>query len=167
VSPQHVLTLALVAVLASCGDAEIENRPESAATDELGGPVVEYLVSQETAAHGLPFSDAVRVGNLLFLSGQIGVDMNTLELPEGGIVPETRQAMENIRGVRERNGASMNDIVKCTAFIDDISDWPAMNEVYVTYFPGRLPARSAFGADGLALGARVEIECLAVVPRAD
>lgn len=126
---------------------------------------VEHLASEEFRELGLPFSEAVRVGNMLYLSGQIGVLPRTTELPPGGIGPETRQTMENIRSVLERFGSSMDRIVRCLVMLDDMEEWPAMNEVYVTFFPDpdRLPARSAMGADGLALGARVEVECTATV----
>ncbi len=110
----------------------------------------------------LPFSAAVRVGDMLYLSGQIGTD-STGKLVAGGIAPETRQTMENIRAVVERNGSSMERVVKCLVMLRDMDEWGAMNQVYVTYFPGHLPARSAMGASGLALGARVEIECLAAL----
>lgn len=109
-----------------------------------------------------PFSPSVRVDHLLFLSGQIGID-STGRLVTGGIRAETRQAMENIRAEVERNGSSMARVAKCTAFLADMAEWPAMNEVYATFFPGPKPARSAFGSTGLARGARVEIECIAVV----
>ena len=109
-----------------------------------------------------PFSAAVRANGFLILAGQVGADSSGT-LAKGGIQAETRQAMENIRAQLARNGSSFDRVVKCTVFILDMKEWPAMNEVYVTYFaPGRLPARSATGASGLALGARVEIECLAV-----
>ncbi len=111
----------------------------------------------------LPFSEAVRVGDLLFLSGMVGTKPGTTELAEGGIAGETRQTMENIKAALGRHGASMDRVVKCTVMLADIAEWPAMNEVYVTFFPGDKPARSAFGASGLALGARVEIECIAVM----
>ena len=110
----------------------------------------------------LPFSAAVRVGDILYLSGQIGTD-STGKLVGGGIGPETRQTMENIRTVVEANGSSMDRVVKCLVMLADMAEWGAMNEVYVTYFPKHRPARSAMGANGLALGARVEIECIAVV----
>jgi 2-iminobutanoate/2-iminopropanoate deaminase len=112
----------------------------------------------------LPFSSAVRVGDMLYLSGQIGTD-STGKLVTGGIGPETRQTMENIRAVVDRHGSSMDRVVKCLVMLADIGEWGAMNRVYVTYFPSQLPARSAMGASGLALGARVEIECLAAVSR--
>ncbi len=121
----------------------------------------EYLVAEQTRALDLPFSDAVRVGDLLLLSGQIGNLPGTTELAPGGIRAEARQALENIRTILERNGSSMSRVVKCTVMIDDIAEWPAFNEVYVTFFPGPKPARSAFGADGLAFGAKVEVECIA------
>jgi reactive intermediate/imine deaminase len=110
----------------------------------------------------LPFSAAVRVGDMLYLSGQLGTD-TTGALVKGGIEPETRQAMENLRQVLEANGSSMDRVVKCLVMLADMGEWGAMNRVYVTFFPDHLPARSAMGASGLALGARVEIECMAVV----
>lgn len=115
-------------------------------------------------APGLPFSEAVRAGDLIFLSGQIGVVFGDEgpRLVEGGIGPETRRAMENVATALERTGSSLDRVVKCTAMLADMAEWPAMNEVYASFFPeGGLPARSAFGATGLALGARVEIECVA------
>lgn len=124
---------------------------------------VEYYTSDAMA--GLPFSEAVRVGNLLFLSGQIGTGADGLV--SGGIGPETRQALENIRATLERHGSSMERVVKCTVFLADIAEWPAMNEVYVTFFPGNKPARSAIAGSGLALNSRVEIECIATVPMPD
>ncbi len=108
-----------------------------------------------------PFSSAVRANGFIFLSGQIGTDSSGA-LVRGGIQAETRQTMNNIRDALQRVGSSFDRVVKCTVFIGDMGEWAAMNEVYVTYFTaGKLPARSALGANGLALGARVEIECIA------
>ena len=123
---------------------------------------VEYLNSPEMAAQDFPFSQAVRVDNRLFLSGDIGWDPATGELVEGGIQPETRQTLENIKASLEMFGSSLDRVVKCTVFLADIAEWGAMNEVYITYFPNK-PARSAVGDIGLGLGARVEIECFATV----
>ena len=109
----------------------------------------------------LPFADVVRAGNLLFQSGKLGIDPATNKLVPGGIQPETRQTMELIKEGFARHGVGMERVVKCTVFLVDMKEWPAMNEVYVTYFPGGKPARSALAASGLALGARVEIECIA------
>ena len=110
----------------------------------------------------LPFSAAVRVGDMLYLSGQLGTD-STGSLVAGGIGPETRQTMQNIRAVLEANGSSLDRVVKCLVMLADMGEWGAMNREYVTFFPDQLPARSALGASGLALGARVEIECTAVI----
>lgn len=111
----------------------------------------------------LPFSDAVRAGGLLFQSGKIGNVPGKMELVPGGIQAETRQTMESIRDGFAYHGVSMDRVVKCTVFLADIKEWAAMNEVYVTYFPAGKPARSAMGVSGLALGARVEIECIAAL----
>jgi 2-iminobutanoate/2-iminopropanoate deaminase len=124
----------------------------------------EYLTSEQTKALNLPFSDAVRVGDMLYLSGQLGNIPGTTELAAGGIKGEARQAMDNIKAVLERNGSAMSQIVKCTVMIADIAEWPAFNEVYVTYFPGHKPARSAFAAAALAFNGRVEVECWAQNP---
>lgn len=111
----------------------------------------------------LPFSDAVRVGNMLYLSGKLGNFPGSRELAPGGIAGETRQTLENIKASLEKHGSSLREVVKCTVFLADIAEWAAMNEVYIEYFPVDPPARSALGSSGLALGARVEIECLATV----
>lgn len=111
----------------------------------------------------LPFSEAVRVGNMLYLSGKLGIVPGTSQLAEGGIAGETRQTLENIKASLEKYGSSLDEVVKCTVFLADIAEWGAMNEVYKTYFPTDPPARSALGSSGLALGARVEIECLAAM----
>jgi len=124
---------------------------------------VEFLNTDKNRAMGFPFSEAVRVGDLLFLSGQVGNIPGDPAVVPGGIEAETRQTMENIKTVLERYGSSMDDVVKCTVFIADMAEWPAMNAVYKTYFTGDPPARSALGANGLALGAKVEIECIGTV----
>lgn len=111
----------------------------------------------------LPFSEAVRVGHMLYLSGQLGYDSKTSSLVEGGIAAETKQTLENIKAVLEKHGSSMSEVVKCTVFLADIKEWAAMNAVYITYFPSNPPARSALGSSGLALDARTEIECMATV----
>jgi reactive intermediate/imine deaminase len=125
---------------------------------------VEFLTSEDTTSLNVPFSEAVRVGNTLYLSGNIGNIPGKKQLVEGGIKAETKQAMENIKRVLERNGSSFDRVFKCSVMLADIKEWQAMNEVYTTYFSeNRFPARSAFGASGLALGARTEITCMATV----
>lgn len=122
-----------------------------------------FLPSADQAMRGLPFSDAVRVGNLLFLSGKLGTIPGKTELVPGGIAAETRQALENIKVTLLTNGSSLDRVVKCTVMLADIREWAEMNEVYARYFPNHRPARSSFGASGLALNGRVEIECIAAV----
>ena len=131
--------------LAACGDADA---PRSYDRDPSLGD--------------LPFSSAVVVGDVIYLSGEIGRAPGSTTLVEGGVAAETRQIFENYKATLERVGAGLEDIVKCTVFLDDMTKFAEMNAVYVEFFPGEKPARSTFGVDGLALGAALEIECLAV-----
>lgn len=124
---------------------------------------IQYLDSGKIFPSGFPLSEAVRVGNLLYLSGQVGIVPGTMELASGGIKEETRQTMENIRVSLEAHGYQLNDLVQCKVMLADISEWSTFNEVYRTFFVDRFPARSAFGTSGLALDARVEIECIAAL----
>jgi 2-iminobutanoate/2-iminopropanoate deaminase len=126
-----------------------------------GQSKVNYIQSENFAKQGLPFSLAVQVDNILYLSGQIGG--NATGLVPGGIIPETKQIMENIKAVLEQNGSSMDKVIKCTCMLADMNEWAAMNSEYIKYFPNHKPARSAFGTSGLARGARAEIECMAYV----
>ena len=125
---------------------------------------LEYLQMPMYEGQNLPFSAAVRVDNMLYLSGVIGTDpdADTLQPVPGGVGAETRRAMEIIEEQLETFSSSMDRVVKCTIFLADMGDWPAMNEVYVTFFDTP-PARSALGANGLAIGASVEIECIAAL----
>lgn len=123
---------------------------------------MEFYIATETKAAGLPFSSAVRVGDVLYLSGALGNVPGKQELVPGGLEAETRQTMENVGAVLKANGLTFDDVFKCTVMLADMNEWAAFNRVYLTYFkPDRLPARSAFGAAGLALNARVELECWA------
>jgi 2-iminobutanoate/2-iminopropanoate deaminase len=147
-----LVTLCSALALAGCGDdARI-------AADPVFVPMA--------GSRPLPFSAAVQVGDILYLSGQLGTDTTGTLVP-GGIEPEARQALENIRAIVEANGSSMDRVVKCLVMLADMREWGAMNEVYVTFFPEHRPARSAMGASGLALGARVEIECIAAAAGTD
>ena len=124
---------------------------------------IEYFPMPESLGSlKLPFSEAVRVGTMLYLSGAMGIDATGALVP-GGIEAETHQALANIRSVLERHGSSMDRVVKCTVMLADMQEWAAMNRVYIQHFSKDLPARSSFGVSGLALGGRVEIECLATV----
>jgi len=124
----------------------------------------EFGTSELTAGLGLPFSEFARVGDLIFLSGMIGMKPGTLELVEGGFEAESRQALANIDLMLRAAGASRTDVLKCTVMLDDMAQWPRFNQIYMEFFGEHRPARSAFGADGLALGAAVEIECIAAAP---
>lgn len=165
-SASRLITILCLVLLFNCG-VEAQQRSktrrpvQSTGRSKTTPPQVQYLTSER--ARPAPLSDAVRVGHMLYLSGQLGTD-GASGLVTGGIKAETKQTMENIRRVLERNGSSLDQVVKCTVMLADISERGAMNEVYVTYFAkDRLPARSAFGVSGLVLGARVEIECLATI----
>lgn len=132
----------------------------SAAADAQTRPVVEHYGKPALNGQPLPFSDAVRVGDVLYLSGQLGIGPDG-KLPEG-IEAQTKLALDNIGAILKRAGLGYADVFHCTAMLSDMANWPAMNKVYVTYFPeGKRPARSAFGASGLALGALIELECQA------
>jgi reactive intermediate/imine deaminase len=156
-----VLLLAPLVLTAAAGCAALQSRPSpppEAVTETVNDITYHMPYGRPTR----PFTPAVQVGDILYLSGQIGTSVNA----QGGVVPggiqaETRQTMQNIRDVLEKSGSSMDRVFKCTVFMADMREWDAMNEVYTTFFPAHKPARSALGANGLALGARVEIECLA------
>ena len=123
---------------------------------------IEFLKSKEERKKDLPFSDAVKVGELLFLAGQIGMDHSSRTLVEGGIKAETAQALNNIKEVLEINGSDLGQVIKCTVILADINDFAAMNEVYKTFFGNNFPARTTFSA-GLVAGAKIEIEAIALV----
>jgi len=150
---KNLLLLLPLFTLFGC-DVEVEHKVETTTSPE-------YLLMPGMEGLDLPFSSAVRVGNTLYVSGNIGNIPGSMELAEGGIAGETRQTLENISAVVEQFGSSMDTVVKCTVFLADMAEWGAMNEVYKTFFKNA-PARSALGASGLALNARVEIECIAV-----
>lgn len=151
----------IVAVICSLSVVtSAQKKEERAATGSQSSPV-EYQSASNPNARTL--SEFVRVGNILYLSGKLGTD-STNKLATGGIGPETKQTLENIKTVLEKNGSSMDNVIKCTVMLADIKEWADMNAVYVTFFKKeRLPARSAFGTSGLVNNARVEIECMATL----
>lgn len=127
-------------------------------------PNVEFVASEEFKKSNLPFSEMVIVDNVMYLSGQVGSKPeDVMTLVPGGIKAEAKQMLENIKTLLEQNGSSLDHVVKCTVMLADINEWQDFNSVYVQYFPNEKPARSAFGTSGLALGARVEMECIAVI----
>jgi 2-iminobutanoate/2-iminopropanoate deaminase len=136
-----------VLAMTSAADAA----PPRAAVEHYGRPTLN--------GQPLPFSDAVRVGDTLYLSGQLGLVDG--KLPDG-IEAQTKAALDNVGTILQRAGLGYGDMFHCTAMLADMKLWPDFNKVYVTYFPeGKRPARSAFGASGLALGALIELECQA------
>jgi 2-iminobutanoate/2-iminopropanoate deaminase len=123
-------------------------------------PGIERIGEPMLGDQRLPFSTAVRAGDTVYLSGTLGIGQGG-KLADG-MEAQARLAMDNLGAGLKSAGLGWGDVVKCTVMLDDMADWPAFNKVYVTYFPdGKFPARSAFGADGLALGALVEVECIA------
>ena len=135
--------------------------PMSAAAAQQ--PADKQVIQLPGSLPGLPFSSAVRVGNVLYLSGQIGVLPGTRQLVDTGVTKQTQQTLDNIKAVLAHAGSSMDRVFKCTVFLVNLADYDAMNSVYKTYFPKDPPARSTVAGSGLALGAKVEIECLATV----
>jgi len=130
------------------------------AANAQGRPAVEHYGRPALNGQALPFSDAVRVDDTLYLSGQLGIGADG-RLPEG-VEAQTKQALENVGAILKRAGLSYENVFHCTAMLSDMGLWPAFNKVYVTFFPeGKRPARSAFGASGLALGGLIELECQA------
>jgi len=121
----------------------------------------EFLNSGKVYPANVPLAEAVRVDNTLYLSGQIGIEPGTLKLVPGGIKAEAKQTMENIKTSLEAHGYAMSDLVKCTVMLADIAKWGEFNDVYKTYFTDRFPARSALGVTGLAIGAQLEVDCIA------
>ena len=120
------------------------------------------FINPPGATANLPFSQAVRAGGVLYLSGAIGNVPGKMELVPGGIAAQSRQMMENIGAVLTAAGSGWDRVAKCVVYLADMGEWSAFNDVYVPYFAtGKYPARTAIGAHQLILGARVEMECWA------
>jgi len=124
----------------------------------------EFFPRKAAPGQSYPFSEAVRVGDMLYLSGDIAVGADG-KLVAGGIKAEAKQVMDNIGANLARHGSSFDQIVQCTVALADIADWPAFNEVYRGYFSKHFPARMAYATGGLALGAKVEVQCNAVAAK--
>lgn len=146
---RHVLMLVATALVAACASVP---------------PPPQYHRTEAQARAGYPFSSAVQAGPWLILSGDIGLDPATGKLAPGGIEAEARRTMDNIGATLAAHGADFDDLVKCSVFLADMGEWATFNAIYREYFKVHFPARSALGASGLALGARVEVECLAWNP---
>lgn len=144
-------------------DAEPVDRSQHSPTPMAAVPEVEYASGSVTSEGvTLPFSKAVRVDDTIYLSGELGLDYATNTLVPGGTGPETAQIFANMEKTLSGFDADLSDIVKCTVFLDDMATFGDMNAAYTAALPDPKPARSTFGADGLALGAALEIECIAV-----
>jgi len=129
-------------------------------SNEQNSPEITFHATEVLKKSGTPFSNVVEVDGWIFLAGMLGTKPGVGVVP-GGIVPETRQAMERIKATLAEHGVSMNRVVKCLVILADFDDFRAFNEVYKTFFNGQYPARSTFAAKTLAANARVEIECTA------
>ena len=150
--PRSLAPFALGATLVLVTGAALQQQPATPATlRQVQQTPVEFI------NNGRILSSAVRAGTTLYLSGQLGTS------GERGIQPETRTALERVKTLLEENGATIDDVVKCTVFLADFAEWGAMNEVYTTFFQKHRPTRSAIAVNGLASDARVEIECTAVI----
>lgn len=158
---RKMLVGAAAMIFSFCLAADAQKKDDAKSATPPQSATAEYQSASNPSARTL--SEFVRVGNILYLSGKLGTD-STGKLAAGGIAPETKQTLENIKTVLEKNGSSMDNVVKCTVMLADIKEWAEMNTVYVTFFKKeRLPARSAFGTSGLVNNARVEIECMATL----
>lgn len=157
----RVKFLFFIVLLQSCLSLNVANK-KVASNSQSSQNEIQYVNSDETKEKGYPFSDATVVNGIIYLSGAIGT-LPDGSVVSGGIVAETRQIMMNIKNRLEKMGGSMDDIFKCTCMLADIKDWPLMSQEYKKFFnPDKLPARSAFAGSGLALGAKLEIECMAI-----
>ena len=153
--------IVLVFLLNSCLSLKVGNKDVKSSTVK-NQATIEFINSQENIDRGYPFSEATVVNGIIYLSGEIGTLPDGSLIP-GGIIPETQQTLTNIKNKLEKIGGSMDDIFKCTCMLSDIKDWPLMSQEYKKFFnPNKLPARSAFAGSGLALGAKLEIECMAI-----
>ena len=146
-----LISLSAIALATTCTHAADVRKGAAAPTTDY------YPMAHPPAGMTPPFSEAVRVGDMLYLSGEIGIDKG--KLVDGGIAIETKQVMDNIGANLARHGSSFDQVVQCTVALADIKDWPAFNEVYRGYFTKHFPARMAYATGGLALGARVEVQC--------
>ena len=154
--------LSIFLLFNSCICLKVGNKDVKTNNSTSNLNTIEFINSQENIDRGYPFSEATVVNGIIFLSGEIGT-LPDGTLIDGGIEAETRQTLTNIKNKLEKMGGSMDDIFKCTCMLADIKDWPLMSQEYKKFFNSqKLPARSAFAGSGLALGARLEIECMAI-----
>ncbi len=155
---RHALAAFLLLAATTAASAQSAAPPAGLPAGPSG---VTFLKSSGVLPANLPFSEGVAVGGLVLLSGQIGNRPGTLTLNNATLDDEFKQVMDNVMGTLTANGLGPKNVVKCLVMLADMKDWPAFNKVYATYFEAPYPARSAFGANGLAAGAKAEVECMA------
>jgi len=149
-TPQKILLLIAIFIL-SCMQTTYAEKINN----------IRYLDSGKVLPPGFPLAEAVRVDNMLYVSGMVGFVPGTKGLAPGGIKAETKQTMINIKTILEAHNYSLDNLIRCRVMLADIAEWGTFNEAYQTFFSDHYPARAAFGVSGLALGARVEVECAA------
>ena len=139
-----------------------KNNDNSQESAQAHGSTIEFIQSNIERRQSAPFSEAVRIGDLLFLTGQVGFNNDSLKIASGGIKAEATQALENIKAVLEANGSDLEHVAKCTVILTDRTDFADFNEVFRRYFPEKKPARTTFVAD-LVIDAKIEIDVIAAV----
>ena len=157
------MRILITSLLLACLGSTVAVAQDSAATDIVNTetPAGQFYSSQLSLDQGFPFSDMVETnGGLIFISGLVSTDESG-ELVTGGLEAETHAIFRQMNTYLEHLGLGFDDVVKCLVMIDDIAQWGAFNGIYTQYFSPPYPARSAMGADGLALGASLELECIA------
>lgn len=148
------IIILLLLLIASCSNNE--NNSSNKISE------IEYYTSDSSKEVDFPFSDATIVNNIIYVSGQVGNIPGETRVVEGGIREETKQTIRNIENILVNLGSSLDKVFKCTCMLSDISEWSEMSDEYKKYFnKDKRPSRSAFAGSGLALGAKVEIECWA------
>jgi len=120
------------------------------------------VITFENTPASRPYSPAVEAGNMLFVSGQIALDLSTGKLIEGGFEEQARQTLSNLKTVIEKAGYKLEDVVRCTVLLTDINNYATMNRIYMEFFPSDPPARMAFAVRDLPMGALIEIDAIAV-----
>ncbi len=152
-----LLSICAIVILSSCKNT-VEK--ETIVEKEQKKPLI-FHKSKLERKKDPPFSDVVEVGNTLYLAGQVGINPTTGKLPEGGIVAETKQALENIKEVLKNHGSDLEHVVKCTVILTTTDDFTEFNKIFREYFPKNKPARTTFAGD-LLVGAKIEIDVIAV-----
>ncbi len=156
-----IISTLLLILFTACAQQN-QNNDNSEVVEENTTAKIEFLESLIERRKSAPYSDAVRIGDVLFLTGQVGFNNDSLRIAEGGIKAEARQALENIKAVLEANGSDLEHVAKCTVILTDRNDFADFNEVFRQYFPKNKPARTTFVAD-LVIDAKIEIDVIAAI----